>query len=415
MKNLIHISSIFALMLIALFPSQAIGGNSSQPDANESFRHIQAPQSPLLMPSIDYVLKDWSKDWKQIRDQGVFFPGTYGGVTAIKLDLDKIGTDEMLTVFFRGDYKDGLPLFGADFKLHSDETFGSGKPSASRRVILVEEEQVDRGNRGTINRKRVICYTVSYQTDTFDELGRPASSEGTTYQFTISEIEDDLVVKYLIKFGKRFPNKEYPDLTGPPETRGPGTESNVQATPIPADPEIVPAGLEGLNLSQKQAEEWNEWLRLNDDPSAADPAARADKLRSILREDQMPAFEALMNWGNMPLKWYDEQGSQIVSEIKKGFQLPRVDESEGEKICHERWAYFEEGEWQTGSTINIYGVKKESMQDEILTKVRGLVRSNNFSDVRVVFYDVAKYLKKGNVIRRLASPELRKERIHGEK
>ncbi|HKK17530.1 MAG TPA: hypothetical protein VJ952_02515, partial [Opitutales bacterium] len=274
------------------------------------------------MPAVDFTLKKWSKDWKEVRDQGVYFPGTYGGVIGLKLDLDKVGSDEMLTVFFRGGNKEGMALYGKNFKIHSDETIGTGEPSASRRVILLKEEQVDRGGREKIKRKLVIRYTVSYKSDTVDERGRPASSEGTHYRFTISEIEDDLVVRYLIKFGRSFPNKEYPESTKPPETIRSGTESNAEATPIPTDPEIVPAGLEGLNLSQKQAEEWNEWLQLNDDPSAADPAARADKLRSILREDQMPAFRRLLDFGSRPLKWYDEQGSQIVSEIKKDFALP---------------------------------------------------------------------------------------------
>jgi hypothetical protein len=67
------------------------------------------------------------------------------------------------------------------------------------------------------------------------------------------------------------------------------------ASVTPADPEIVPKGLEGLSLSQTQAEEFNKWL-IETGPRA-DPADRAKKLRSILREDQLPAFQKLLHTG----------------------------------------------------------------------------------------------------------------------
>lgn len=66
---------------------------------------------------------------------------------------------------------------------------------------------------------------------------------------------------------------------------------------IPADPDIVPAGFESLNLSQEQAEQLNHWLQ-QQQPSAADPADLARKVRSILRPEQLPAFRKLIEQSN---------------------------------------------------------------------------------------------------------------------
>jgi hypothetical protein len=72
-------------------------------------------------------------------------------------------------------------------------------------------------------------------------------------------------------------------------------EGSDTASVTPADPEIVPKGLEGLGLSQAQAEEFNKWLI--DTGPRADPADRAKKLISILREDQLPAFQKRLHTG----------------------------------------------------------------------------------------------------------------------
>jgi hypothetical protein len=76
---------------------------------------------------------------------------------------------------------------------------------------------------------------------------------------------------------------------------GQGEKGSETASVTPTDPEIVPKGLEGLGLSQTQAEEFNQWL-IEAGPRA-DPADRAKKLRSILREDQLPAFQKLLHTG----------------------------------------------------------------------------------------------------------------------
>lgn len=186
---------IFCMVVSLLIVSKSLGIGE----------HLQNPRSPLLKPH------EFEKAKTDDGREGVWIPGTYGGVTALRLDLDEIGSDQMLTVYFRGDEENGYPLYGENYKLHSDETTGSGSPSMERRVILVDEESLQR------NRKRVICYTVHYKTDTFDERGRPSSSEGTHYKLTLSEIEDDLVVKYLFRFGNSFPNSEYPDRVKPPK------------------------------------------------------------------------------------------------------------------------------------------------------------------------------------------------------
>lgn len=59
-----------------------------------------------------------------------------------------------------------------------------------------------------------------------------------------------------------------------------------------ADPADVPAGMETLQLNQKQAKEINEWLAAGGD--RADPSEFIEVVESLLRNDQMEAFNKFM-------------------------------------------------------------------------------------------------------------------------
>jgi hypothetical protein len=166
--------------------------------------HLRDSRSPRL-----------TTDESQGGMKGIWIPDTYGGVTGVELDLNLVGTDEMLRAYFAN----GLvaPVLGVNFKVHSDETAEVGGHAASRRVILVDNETLQD------NRRRVICYTASYNTDKFDDSGRLLSSEGSRYTLTISEIRDDLEVLYLLRFDASFPNSKHPRLTKPPKREQDGT------------------------------------------------------------------------------------------------------------------------------------------------------------------------------------------------
>jgi hypothetical protein len=168
--------------------------------------HLGDTRSPLL-----------TTDESQGEIKGIWIPNSYGGVTGVELDLSRVGTDGMLSGFFRGEEDGGIPFLGRNFKLHSDETTNLGNVGARRRVILVDSESLQGG------RKMVICYTASYNLDRREESGIPLSSESTQYTLTISEIRDDLEVLYLLRFGASFPNNKHPTLTKPPKREQVGT------------------------------------------------------------------------------------------------------------------------------------------------------------------------------------------------
>jgi hypothetical protein len=108
-----------------------------------------------------------------------------------------------------------------------------------------------------------------------------------------------------------------------------------------------------------------------------------------------------------PIKWYDEQGSQIVKEIQNKYSIPIDGMSERPGIYHKGWAYFDWGKWKTGSLITIYGVKNTYTQGRIINNIKHILEDNNFNNVKVIFYDESRYEKRGSVTTRLPSSELR--------
>lgn len=115
----------------------------------------------------------------------------------------------------------------------------------------------------------------------------------------------------------------------------------------------------------------------------------------------------------MPVKWYDEQGKRVVEVLEEDFSIPIDPMSEREGIYHSGWAFRRGGVWNTGSAITIYGVKDSEVQNQIIQRIKDLVKRQNYWDVRVSFYDNAKFKKEGNVTRRVDVPLLRQQRIVG--
>ena len=120
-----------------------------------------------------------------------------------------------------------------------------------------------------------------------------------------------------------------------------------------------------------------------------------------------------LSYRDMPIKWFDEQGSQIVTVIKDEFEIPVDPMSGHEGVYNSGWAYRRKGVWNTGSAITIYGVKGGAVQDRIIDRITGIVRTNDYWDVLVTFYDDAKCRTDDNVTIRLDVPKLSQERIIG--
>ena len=119
------------------------------------------------------------------------------------------------------------------------------------------------------------------------------------------------------------------------------------------------------------------------------------------------------NARDMPIKWPDQQGGDIVTVISSEFIIPVDPMSDREGIYHSGWAYRRDNIWNTGSVITIYGVKDIDLQNRIIDRIKDIVAIKNYWDVQVTFYDDSRYEKEGNVTRRLDVPELRSERIIG--
>ena len=69
------------------------------------------------------------------------------------------------------------------------------------------------------------------------------------------------------------------------------------------------------------------------------------------------------NARDMPIKWPDQQGGDIVTVISSEFIIPVDPMSDREGIYHSGWAYRRDNIWNTGSVITIYGVKDIDLQN----------------------------------------------------
>ncbi|MCC5790430.1 MAG: hypothetical protein JJT75_12400 [Opitutales bacterium] len=156
--------------------------------------HIKEARSPLLLP------ENPAEEGK-----GVWIPNSFGDVTGLVLNVDKVGTDQMLQVRF-GEDEELTPFTGSAFQIHLDELVEDRERlSKERTVILIDETplHID-GSR------EIITYKIYYNEDRWDSSGVRMDSERTHYSLTFSRIKNDYEVLYLIPFAATFPNPNHP-------------------------------------------------------------------------------------------------------------------------------------------------------------------------------------------------------------
>ena len=113
--------------------------------------------------------------------EGVWIPSSYGGITGVVLDLDQVGTNNMLQVRNSVSKNDELiPFSGVNYKIHSDQTVEDRKgKTTTRTVILINEARLDE-----FGLRDIICYKMHFQ------AGTPERSETTFYTLTFSGIKN---------------------------------------------------------------------------------------------------------------------------------------------------------------------------------------------------------------------------------
>jgi hypothetical protein len=183
-----------SLMILAVALSTSLASEAVKSPLNE-------PLSPVLTP----------QDRRSDETRGIWFPNTYGGVTGVILDLGQVGSDKMLRVRFL-DRDELHPLLGTHYRVQSDQTTeDKGRGTRQRTVILVDDESLQKWGR-----KQILCYKIFTYEDRSTPEGVKLTGEATHYSLTISEIENNYEVLYLIRLGTSFPNAEHPNLTRPP-------------------------------------------------------------------------------------------------------------------------------------------------------------------------------------------------------
>lgn len=154
------------LMILCLFTSLTLHAQE----------HLNAQKSPIMKPAWGALSADQKSTW---------LPSTFGGVTGVVLDLDKVGTNEMLRVQFVG-RGEMTPLMGEPFELILDKTEVDEKRKATvRTVVLVSDKWLKLHGY-----KEVFCYKVTYQEKLVSEKGTPLVGESTSYVLEYSQIKD---------------------------------------------------------------------------------------------------------------------------------------------------------------------------------------------------------------------------------
>lgn len=184
MKSILCLNAI----ILCLF-SQAVFGSD----------HLKKSQSPLLITNKS-----------EMGRKGVWIPDSFGGIDGVKLDLEKIGTREMLHSRSATNGKLSAHL-GKHFELHSDKTVEDKKQGTKVRTVTL----INRNHLPKTGFIEVICYKISYQEKLIDKSGITLRGEQTLYDLTFSAIKDEYEVLYLIRFGASYPNLSNPYLTKP--------------------------------------------------------------------------------------------------------------------------------------------------------------------------------------------------------
>lgn len=206
-------------LILALLISFCSGAHASADPINE-------PRSPLLKP-LDPV------------PGGVWLPGTFVGGTGLVLDLNQVGTNQMvkMKVEFPAELRpvsgetnrELRPLYGENFEVHSDQTIRDEESGRSERTVIL----VDRKSYGEWNRKMILRYKVSTTEDRFTSEGVKLTGAGTHYALTVTGLLHEYEVLYHFRFGESFPNAEHPNLTRAPlqdEAEG-GAPTKPESTP----------------------------------------------------------------------------------------------------------------------------------------------------------------------------------------
>jgi len=136
--------------------------------------HLKESKSPLMVPR---------------NAEEVYLSHTFGGITAVVLNLEKVGTKEMLQIHWKesGELR---PYDGEGFQIHSDITYKSIKPkSTTRKVILIRKDpRIE-------NFVEIVKYQIVYKEPT---QGRTV--EQTSYNLSFSAIKNDYEIPYLTIF-----------------------------------------------------------------------------------------------------------------------------------------------------------------------------------------------------------------------
>lgn len=120
---------------------------------------------------------------------------------------------------------------------------------------------------------------------------------------------------------------------------------------------------------------------------------------------------AVLVFLSMPLVWYDQQGSDLVTVLESRFDLPIGEGESREAIYCSGHAYLTLKGWKLGSKVLVYGVESQSLQDRLLDEARLVVSDQRMNDVVFEFHPKRTIVTTGAVSEVVETKPIRIERI----
>jgi hypothetical protein len=111
----------------------------------------------------------------------------------------------------------------------------------------------------------------------------------------------------------------------------------------------------------------------------------------------------------MPIKWRDKQGVEIVNQIEAEYEIPIDGMSDREGVYCRGWAYRKYFKWHRGSAISIYEINDPDIQNHIIRRIRTLQEENNYTRIKVIFYEKSLFTKRENGATRIPAKVTRTE------
>lgn len=113
----------------------------------------------------------------------------------------------------------------------------------------------------------------------------------------------------------------------------------------------------------------------------------------------------------MPLVWYDQQGTDLVTIIENKYDLPIEEGGSREAVYCGGFAYITLKGWKTGSKVFVYGVESRTLQDQMIDHATLIANDQKMNDIVLEFHPTRVFVTRGAWSELVETEPIRETRI----